>query len=467
MAVAGNSPASRDIAYLIHPYTNLEAHKEKGPVILAKGKGIKVWDDEGKEYIEGLAGLWCTALGYGEERLVQAAATAMRNLAYTHIFAGKSHPAAIDLAERLVNLLPEARTGGKFGKVFFANSGSEANDTVIKLVWYVMNGLGKPEKKKIIARNKGYHGVTLAAASLTGLPHLHAEFDLPIANILHTTCPHYYRFGAEGESEEEFATRCADDLDKMIRDEGPETVAAFIAEPVMGAGGVIPPPKTYFEKIQKVLDEHDVLMIADEVICGFGRTGGMFGCDTYGIRPDIVSVAKQITSAYLPLSAVAVSQPLADVIVAQSDKVGTFGMGYTYSAHPVAAAVAIETLKIYEDIDMLGHVRGVSPRFQKAFAAFADSPIVGEYRGVGLIGACELVANKKTKEPFDPVGKVGGYMAERAEEHGLILRNMGDAVALCPPMIVTAKDIDEIMERFGKALKDTEEWVREEGLLAA
>ena len=346
MTDVGNSPASRDIAYVMHPYSNLEKHKETGPLILDHAEGVWVVDDGGKRYIEGMAGLWCASLGYGEQRLIDAATKQLKQLPYAHLFASRSHNPAIDLAEKLIKMAPG------MAQVFFANSGSEATDTVVKTVWYYNNALGRPNKKKIISRIKGYHGVTVAAASMTGLPYNHIDFDLPIANIMHTSCPHHYRFGKPGEGEEDFATRMAEDLEKMILEEGPDTVAAFIAEPVMGAGGVIVPPKTYFEKIQAVLRKYDILMVADEVICGFGRTGAMFGSEKFGIQPDIMTIAKALSSAYLPISAMMVNQKVADVVTKNAGKIGTFGHGYTYSGHPVSAAVALETLKIYEERDI-------------------------------------------------------------------------------------------------------------------
>ena len=349
-----NSAAAMDIASHLHPYTNARRHETEGPMVIVEGKGIYVYDDQGKEYIEGLAGLWSTALGFSEERLVQAAAAQMRKLPYYHSFAHKAPMPTIELAAKLIEIAPVPMS-----KVFFANSGSEANDTVIKMVWYYNNALGRPDKKKIISRIKGYHGVTVATASLTGLPFNQRDFDLPIANILHTSCPHHYRFGRDGESEEDFATRCAAELEQLILDQGPETIAAFIGEPVMGAGGVIVPPRTYWAKIQAVLEKYDVLLIDDEVICGFGRTGNLFGCQTYGIKPDIITVAKALSSSYLPISAVLISDQVYQTIADNSAKIGTFGHGYTYSGHPVPAAVALETLKIYEETDIIGHVRSI------------------------------------------------------------------------------------------------------------
>jgi 4-aminobutyrate--pyruvate transaminase len=462
MADIGNSPASRDIANVLHPYTNLSQHAEKGPHIIEEGKGVYVYDDAGKEYIEALAGLWSTSFGFAEEELIEAAIKQLRRLPFYHAFNHKSHHPGIDLAEKLKQIAPVPMS-----KVFFANSGSEANDTVVKLVWYYNNALDRPEKKKIIARIKGYHGVTVASASLTGLPNNHRDFDLPIANILHTECPHFYRFGAEGESEEDFATRMAESLDKLIRDEGPETVAAFIAEPVMGAGGVIPPPATYFEKIQEVLKRHDVLFIADEVICGFGRTGNMWGSQTYGLKPDILTCAKALSSSYLPISAVMISEEVFQGLVTESEKIGVFAHGFTYSGHPVPAAVALRTLELMEERKTVDQVRGVVPRFQHRLAAFADHPLVGEARGIGLIGAVELVADKASKKPFDPAHKVGPYMEERCREHGLIVRALMDSVALCPPLIISEEQIDEMFARYTRALDDVEAWVSTEGLREA
>ncbi|HXY99899.1 MAG TPA: aspartate aminotransferase family protein [Stellaceae bacterium] len=455
----GNSAASRDIAFHLHPYTHLKKHESEGPLVIAEGKGIHVYDENGKEYIEGLAGLWCASLGFGEERLAEAAAQQLRRLPYYHAFNQKSHPAAAELAERIIGLMPVPMS-----KVFFNTSGSEANDSAIKMVWYYNNARGRHRKKKIIARMKGYHGVTVAAASLTGLPNNHRDFDLPISRIRHADCPHHYRFAKPGESEEDFATRLAESLEAQILREDPETVAAFIAEPVMGAGGVVPPPRTYFEKIQKVLGKYDVLLIADEVICGFGRTGNMFASETYGLKPDIMTVAKALSSGYLPISATVISEELYQAFLAQSEKIGTFAHGFTYSAHPVCCAVAVETLRIYEERDILGHVRKVAPRLQEGLRRFAGHPLVGEVRGVGLLAGVELVRDKATKAPFEPKAGAGAIFAARAQEHGLILRAMGDSMALCPPLIITAEEIDELLRRFGKALDDTHAALGQAGL---
>src|SRR5579885_756425 len=351
--------AARDVATTIHPYTNLKFHEAEGPLVITEGDGIYVIDENGKRYIEGLAGLWCVSLGFSEKRLADAAHRQLLKLPYYHTFASKATDTGIELAEKLLSIAPVPMS-----KVFFVNSGSEANDTAVKLVWYYNNALGRPQKKKIISRAKAYHGVTVASASLTGLPNNHRDFDLPIANIIHVDCPHWYRFAQAGESEEAFASRLAESLDQRILKEGPDTVAAMIGEPVMGAGGVILPPATYWEKIQAVLQKHDVLLIADEVICGFGRTGNMWGTTTYGMKPDMLTCAKALSSGYLPIAAVMVSDRIYSALVSESEKIGVFAHGFTYSGHPVPTAVALETLKIYEERDILSHVRKVAPRMQ-------------------------------------------------------------------------------------------------------
>ena len=344
MSLRPNSPEARDAAYHMHSYTNARALEKDGPMIIESGEGIRVTDSNGKSYIEGMAGLWSVAVGFNESRLVDAAADQMRKLPYYHNFTARSHGPVIDLAEKLIGMAPVPMS-----KVFFTNSGSEANDTIVKLIWYRSNALGKPEKKKIISRMRGYHGVTALSASLTGLPYNHMSFDLPFPGILHTTCPHYWKEGQDGESEEDFATRCAADLEAMIQAEGPDTIAAFIGEPVMGAGGVVVPPATYWEKIQEVLAKYDILLIADEVICGFGRTGKMFGCETFGIKPDVLTMSKQISSSYFPFSAFMINERVYEPIADESNRIGVLGHGYTGAAHPVGAAVALENLKIIEE----------------------------------------------------------------------------------------------------------------------
>jgi 4-aminobutyrate--pyruvate transaminase len=455
--------AVRDVETLVHPYTNLATLRETGPLVLERGKGIFVYDSNGKPYIEGMSGLWCTALGYGNEELAEAAAAQMRKLSFAHLFSGKSHDPAIELAEKLKEIAPVPTS-----KVFFCNSGSEANDTQIKLVWYMNNALGRPRKKKIISRLKAYHGVTIASASLTGLPVNQRDFDLPMAGILHAGCPHHYRFAHAGESEEEFATRLAAELEQMIEREGPETVAAFIAEPVMGAGGVLVPPKSYFEKVMQVCRRHDVYMIADEVICGFGRLGTQFGSQSLGFAPDSVSVAKALTSGYVPMAAVTVPEPMYQALLIESGKIGSFGHGFTYSGHPVAAAVALKALEIYARERLVEAAAQKAPQFQARLVALGQHALVGEARGLGLIGAVELVADKATKLPFDPQAGVAPRAVRFAEEEGLIVRFLaGDTVSVCPPLVITPAEIDELFDRLGRALDRTLDWVRREHLAEA
>jgi len=448
-----NSLAARDAVSVLHPYTNGLANEAEGSLIMTRGEGVYVFDDAGNRYLEGMSGLWCASLGFGQERLAQAAADQIRRLPFYHGFNQKGHDIQIELAERLLALAPV-----EMSKVFFANSGSEANDTAIKLIWYRSNALGKPEKKKIIGRVRGYHGVTIAAASITGTPLNHQAFDLPISGFLHTDCPHYWRFGEDGESEEAYATRCADNLDALIEAEGPETIAAFFAEPVMGAGGVLIPPATYFEKIQAVLKKHDVLLVADEVICGFGRTGNMWGSQSFGIEPDILTCAKALTSGYIPISAVMVNERTFRPIAEQSADIGALGHGFTYSGHPVAAAVAVETLKVYEEMDLLARVRETEPVLQDGIRHFADHPLVGEATGIGMLAVAELIEDRATKKAFDPARKIGPYLVERAKEHGLIVRAMGDRIAFSPPLIIEPDQIRDMFAMFSKALDETTEW---------
>jgi len=455
-----NSTAVRDIASVLHPYTDARAHQKNGPMVITRGEGVRVFDDQGKSYIETVAGLWCAALGFHNERLVEAATKQMRQLPFYHAFTGRSHEPIVDLAEMLLERSPVPMS-----KVFFANSGSEANDSAIKMIWYFNNAIGRPQKKKIIARLKGYHGVTIASASLTGLPYNHKFFDLPIAGILHAGTPHHYHNAHPGESEEAFATRLAQELDAMIEAEGPDTVAAFFAEPIMGAGGVIIPPATYFEKIQAVLKKHDVLLVADEVICGFGRTGEYWGSQSLGMQPDILTCAKALSSSYLPISAVMVNERVFEGLADGSAGLGTFGHGFTYSGHPVPAAVAIETLKIYDEMDIVGHVKRVAPTMQDGLRALADHPLVGEVRGMGLIGAVELVADKATHTNFDPALKIAPRLVKIAESHGLICRSLpNDSIAFSPPLVITQEEITDMVTRFGSALDELAVTLRRESL---
>jgi 4-aminobutyrate---pyruvate transaminase len=454
-----NSAAARDIANVLHPYTDLEAHQQVGPVVISRGKGVRVWDETGKEYIESVAGLWCAALGFDNERLVQAAANQMRKLPFYHAFTAKSHEPMIDLAEMLI-----ARAPVPMSKVFFANSGSEANDSAIKMVWYLNNALGRPKKKKIIGRLKGYHGITIGSASLTGLAANHRSFDVPLPGFIHTMTPHFYHGALPGESEDDFATRCAGELEKMILAEGPDTVAAMWAEPIMGAGGVILPPRGYFPKVQAVLRKYDVLLVADEVICGFWRTGAYWGSQTLDIVPDIVVCAKALSSSYLPISAVMVNDTVFQALAQESHVIGTFGHGFTYSGHPVPAAVAIETLKIYDELEIGAHVGSVGPHMQSELRRrFADHPLVGEVRGTGLIAAVEFVTDKAKRVNFDPKLKVGARLTKLCEENGVIGRAvMNDSLCFSPPLVISTEEIDEMLNRVSKSIDELTVQLRRE-----
>jgi 4-aminobutyrate--pyruvate transaminase len=450
----------RDIEALLHPYTNAVTHRRVGAHLIERGEGVYVYDDAGRRYIEGMAGLWCCGLGFGDAELIEAAREQLGRLPYYHLFGGRTHEPAIELAEKIKDMLPV-----EMARVFYCSSGSEANDTQIKLIWYMNNALGRPEKKKIISRRRGYHGVTLVAASLTGLPLNHGGFDLPFDFVRHARCPHHWREAEAGESEAAFSARLAGELEALIEEEGPETVAAFIAEPVMGAGGVIVPPQGYFEAIRPVLAKHDIAFIDDEVICGFGRTGSWFGAETFGMQPTSVSMAKQLTGGYVPLSAVAMNREMAEAIEAESGRHPALGHGYTYGGHPLGCAVGAAALDIYRRRDVLGHVRRVAPVLQERLRALAGHPLVGEARGVGLIGAIELSPDPASAAMFAEPGKVGPRLAQELLKHGVILRAIGDTVAVCPPMTISEDEIEAMMAPLPEALDATMAWAKAEGHL--
>jgi 4-aminobutyrate---pyruvate transaminase len=449
-AMASNSLRDKDLANVLHPYTNLRSHERTGPLVMVRGEGVAVFDEQGRRYIDAMAGLWCASLGFSEPRLAEAAQRQMQRLGFYHMFSHKAHEPGIELAARLVAMAP-----APMSKVMFANSGSEAIDTAIKLVWYFNNALGRPAKKKVIARKRAYHGVTVAAASLTALPANSRDFDLPIERFLHTDCPHAYHEALPGEDDAAFATRLAANLEALILAEGPETVAAFFAEPLMGAGGVLVPPAGYFPKVMEVCKRYDVLMLADEVICGFFRTGNTWGSQTFDYAPDMLTCAKALSSGYLPISALMINDRIYQVIADNSAKIGTFGHGFTYSAHPAAAAVALETLNLYEERDTLGHVRAVAPAMQAQLAGFADHPLVGEVRGVGLIGALELVADKNRHTNFPPELAVAPKVVEAMQRHGVIGRAMAnDSLAFSPPLIISEGELEEMFARTRAALDE-------------
>ncbi|MBY4678468.1 aminotransferase [Marinobacterium arenosum] len=447
---------------IIYPTTNLTATEQ---LTIDRGEGVYVYDSNGKQYMEGLAGLWCTSLGYGNQELIETTREQMSKLTYSHMFGGKTHQVGIELADKLAEMVPTPDA-----KVFFGSSGSDANDTHVKLLRYYFNAIGKPEKRKIIARERAYHGVTVASASLTGLTPNHTHFDLPFEalGILRTDAPHYYRGALPGESEAQFVDRITNNLEQLILREGPETIAAFIAEPITGASGVIVPPAGYYEKVQAILAKYDILFWADEVICGFGRTGNDFGSTTVGIdKPAMMTLAKQLSSAYMPISASVIQGDMYQAMIEPSAQVGVFGHGYTYSGHPVACAVALKTLEIYQRDKIFEHAARVGEYLQARLREFENHPLVGEVRGSGLIGAVEMVANKATGQPFAG-GVVGAFAQQACQDNGLIVRAVaGSSIAFCPPLIITVEQVDELISKFAKALDETLAFVTKQNLLVA
>ena len=443
----GNSDYSRDIEFHFHSYTHPNTLSKEGPHIINKGEGIYVFDDTGKKFIEGMSGLWCTSLGFSENELINTITDQLKMLPFYHSFAGKTANPAIDLAEHLIKISPV-----NMSKVFFANSGSEANDTAIKMIWYYSLARGLPNKKKIISRKRGYHGVTLAAASLTGMPYAQDGFSLPLDFVLHAQAPDYFNGALSNENEETFSDRLAKELEILILEEGPETIAAFFAEPVMGAGGVIIPPKSYFPKIQKILNKHDILMVADEVICGFGRTGNMWGSETFNIKPDIITTAKALSSAYLPISAVILSEKVYKPIESQANDLGIFGHGYTYSAHPVCAAAALKTQQIMIERDIISSVKKVSKVFgQRINQIYQNNWFVNHSRSVGLIGAIEFGYDKKKK--FDVNKKIAAQSAKVIQDNGVILRPLpGDVIGFCPPLIISEAQVNEMFDKLDDSM---------------
>lgn len=456
-----NSLAARDIASVVHMQTNLRKHQQEGPLVIRRGNGCRIVDESGREYIEAVAGLWCASLGFDSERLAKVAYAQMRDLGYYHLYRHRSNEPAIELAERLLKIAPVP-----MARVLFQCSGSEANETAIKLAWYYWDAVGQPQRTKIIGRHMAYHGNTCAAVSLSGKPDMHAGFGLPLAPFRHTEFPHYYRRHDEGESEEQFSDRMAAALDALIQAEGPDTIAAFFAEPVMGAGGGITPPRGYFDRIQAVLRKYDILFVADEVICGFGRTGEMWGSQTYGIKPDMMTSAKALSAAMQPISAVLINERIHDAMLAQSDRFGNFAHGFTYAGHPVAAAVALEVQKIYEEIDIVGRARRLGPVLQQRIGALAEHPLVGDVRGVGLIVGMELMRDGRKRIPFDGALGVGNRVGAAANRHDLIVRIVGDRVVLSPPLVIDEGDIAEIGTRLTRALDDVANDLKSEGALA-
>ncbi len=432
-----------DKKFLFHPFTALAEHEKNGPTVIVKGKGVRLEDNHGNRYIDGMAGLWCVNVGYGRPEIAEVLREQAMTLPYFHSFSSWGTDTPVLLAEKVISNAPAGMS-----KVFFGQSGSDANDTQVKLVWYYWNALGRPQKKKIIARNRGYHGVTIVSGSLTGMPSLHSGFDLPLPFVKHTTAPYRLWEAEPGMSDADFSAKLAADLEALILAEGPETIGAMIMEPVMGAGGVIVPPEGYYEAIQAVLRKYEILIIADEVISGFGRLGQWFGSPVVGLEPDLITVAKGITSAYVPLSGCIVSEKVWRTIVDGQAKFGPFGHGYTYSAHPLAAAAALANLEIIERDGLIGKAAEQGAYMHELLQkAFGDHPLVGDIRGKSLVAAVEFVANKNPMTRFDPSLKIAARIVRHARDRGIITRALphADTISFSPPFIITRAEIEEMV----------------------
>jgi len=427
---------SRDARAVVHGLTNLSLHATRGASVIQSGKGVWVRDIHGRDYLEAMSGLWCIALGYGNERLADVAYRQMKELAYYPLTNHKSHPPVIALAEKLLSIAPVPMS-----RIWFSSTGSEANDCAARLSWYFWNAVGKPEKRKFIAHKLAYHGNTIAAASLSGVSYAHDRFNLPLPGFLHVTTPHFTSNRQEGESEAVFSDRLIADIAQLIEKEGAHTIAAFFVEPVMGAGGIVVPPARYYAELQALLKRHDILLVCDEVVTAFGRTGNMFGSTTMHLAPDLLICAKALSSAYIPISALMIGPRVYEAIERQSGELGLFGLTMTYSGHPVASAVALETLKIYEEEHIVDHVRTVSVPFLAGLGALqGQHPLVKEVRGIGLLAGVELTPGH------------GKECARIAEEEGLIVRAIGDTIAFCPPLIISEQEVQELLTRFTRAL---------------
>ena len=457
--MALNSPEARDLAHHLHSFTHLPSLERDGPLVLERGEGIYVHDTHGKRYLESVSGLWNVVAGFSEPRLVQAAHEAMTQMPAYHTFFGRTALPPVVLAEKLVEIAPM-----EVARVYFVNSGSEANDTAIKMLWMMAGGAGEPERRKLISRSMAYHGTTVASCSLNGKPYIGA-FGLPLPEVRYVEAPHYWRNAHPGESEDAYVDRLASELDSLIEAEGPETIAGFFAEPVMGAGGALPPPAGYFPKIQVVLNRHDIPLVADEVVTGLGRTGNLWGAETYDFTPDILVTSKALTSGYYPMAAVLLSPEMDRRLHRAAEAFGEFPHGFTTGGSPVAAAVALETIAlITEPGGLLDNVRTVAPALGAALQGFANHPLVGEVRHVGLLGALEIVADKAGKRPFAPEHEIGERIVQAACARGLITRPIGDAVIVAPPFMITVEQIGELMTTLGAVLDEIADAAAREGM---
>ena len=433
----------------LHPFSHIPTLEQSGPVIVDRGEGVYIYDDRGKKYLEGNSGLWNVVLGFDNKKLIETAQRAYAKLPAYHAFFGRVGQSALDLSERIIKLAPM-----EADRVFYANSGSEANDTVVKLLWFLAEAEGKPHRRLLLSRKNAYHGMTIMTASLTGKDYVKSASGLPLQEVRHLTCPHHWREGLAHESEQEFSERLALELEQTIRNTGPDSIAGFFAEPVMGAGGVIPPPEGYFAAIQPVLQKYGIPLIADEVICGFGRTGEFWGSLKYGIKPDIVVASKVITAGFFPMGAIILSPAMTERIEKASAKYEELPTGFTTGAHPVGCAIAMASLDEIIDGGAFANVKAVAPEFQKELKAMAEHPMVGEARGVGLMGALEMVANKKSKEPFAGHLDVSERVSRQALKNGLICRPLGQSIVLAPPFIISKAQIGELFGTLRKTLDE-------------
>jgi L-2,4-diaminobutyrate transaminase len=455
----------KDRSFVFHPSTHLAKHS-RGEIpnrIMAGAEGVYIWDTEGRKSLDGFGGLYCVNMGYGCNEIADAIAKQAHELPFAHVYASQGTEPVARLAEAVVEYF-----GQNMRRVFFGLSGSDANETNIKLVWYYNNILGRPEKKKIISRRRGYHGSGLVTGSLTGLPFFHNFFDLPLSVVRHTTTPHYYRQAQNGESEEAFSKRCADELEALILAEGPDTVAAFIGEPVLGTGGIVPPPKGYWTAIQAVLERYDLLLIADEVVCGFGRTGEKFGSHLYGMRPDFVTIAKGLSSAYLPISGSIIGERVWSVLEEGTEKHGALGHGWTYSGHTLCATAALANIQLIKERNILEHVQEVGPYWLSRMKAELEGhAVVGEVRGVGILSAVELMRDPEARVPFEPELQVGVRAAAALLENGVIGRPMphADTLGYAPPLIITKQEVDVIVDATAKAVDTTYRALKAEGAI--
>ncbi|GAB4067623.1 aminotransferase class III-fold pyridoxal phosphate-dependent enzyme [Ancylobacter sonchi] len=440
---------------LFHPLTSIAQHMASGPQIMGSAKGVRLTDHKGKPILDCSGGLWCVNIGYGRPEIAEAAKKAILDLNYWHLFGSASNEATIRLSDRILGLFHDHAGADHLARVFYGTSGSDANDTNFKLVRYYANLRGTPEKKKVISRMGAYHGLTMAAAKLTGIPSYHKAWSLPEGEVVYTECPHYYRFAAPGESEAAFCDRLIADLEALIAREGADTIGAFIAEPIMGTGGVLIPPAGYFERVQAVLDRHDILLIADEVITGFGRTGEWFATGLYKLKPDIVTLAKGLTSAYFPMSASVISERMWKVFEAGSAEYGPVMHGFTYSGHPVGAAIAMANLDIMEGEGLIGNAADTGAYLLAGLRErLAEHPFVGEVRGEGLMIGVEFSADRATRRPFQATDAVHRLVAGKAQESGLMIRALPfiEVVSFSPALCITKAECDEAIDLFGKTM---------------